>query len=162
MKIWYGVTHVDRLLGVFSAPEVREEVALYIDRKKERRTSRGALEKLTEIVDGRPRITENVPFRVHLDGAERAHAVSAYHRSRESLEESRRHLLDRFELVDVVRQVVGVGSVGMRVYLALLEGRGGDDPLFLQLKEAGPSVYEPIVTVSKHANHGEWVVWTNG
>lgn len=51
--------------------------------------------------------------------------------------------MDKFTFVDVVRQVVGVGSVGMEVYLVLLQGRGPDDPLFLQIKQAGPSVYEP-------------------
>lgn len=71
---------------------------------------------------------------------------------------SLQHLLDQFELVDVVRQVVGVGSVGMRVYLLLLEGPDGDDPLFLQMKQAGPSVYARHVAASRHTNHGQRVV----
>jgi uncharacterized protein (DUF2252 family) len=58
----------------------------------------------------------------------------------------------------VVRQVVGVGSVGMRVYLVLLEGRGGDDPLFLQVKQAGPSVYEAHIRASRYDNHGARVI----
>jgi uncharacterized protein (DUF2252 family) len=57
-----------------------------------------------------------------------------------TLQEDRRSLFGRFTEVDVVRQVVGVGSVGMQVYLVLLEGRSGADPLFLQVKQAGPSV----------------------
>ena len=67
-------------------------------------------------------------------------------------------LFDRFTEPDVVRQVVGVGSVGMRVYLVLLEGRSGVDPLFLQCKQAGPSVYEAHLGPSVHATHGERVV----
>ena len=68
-------------------------------------------------------------------------AIFAAHRA--SLPEYRRRLLDRFSLVDAVRQVVGVGSVGMRVFLVLLTGRDASDPLFLQIKQAGASVYEP-------------------
>ncbi|MCM8596363.1 DUF2252 family protein, partial [Accumulibacter sp.] len=70
----------------------------------------------------------------------------------------RRSLFDRFTLVDVVRQVVGVGSVGMRVYLVLLEGRSGDDPLFLQVKQAAASVYEAHTRRSRHDHHGERVI----
>ena len=58
----------------------------------------------------------------------------------------------------MVRQVVGVGSVGMRVYLVLLEGRSGADPLFLQVKQAGPSVYEPFTRPSRHDHHGARVI----
>jgi uncharacterized protein (DUF2252 family) len=67
-------------------------------------------------------------------------------------------LFDRFTEVDVVRQVVGVGSVGMQVYLVLFEGRSGDDPLFLQVKQAGPSVYEAHLRPSAHDNHGARVI----
>ena len=159
LDVWYDATHVDRFLDVFTEPEVRERVAARIQKQRGKRTSRGALEKLSELVDGKPRITENVPFRVHLGDAERAAVSAAFEGYRDSLDEDTRHLLDRFTLVDVVRQVVGVGSVGMRVYLALLEGRGGDDPLLLQLKQAGASVYEPFVgEPSRHANHGQRVV----
>jgi uncharacterized protein (DUF2252 family) len=83
------------------------------------------------------------------------HLLAGY---RLTLPEYRRSLFDRFTVVDVVRQVVGVGSVGMRVYLILLEGRTGADPLFLQAKQAGPSVYEAHTQVSRHGNHGERVI----
>ena len=75
-----------------------------------------------------------------------------------TLQEDRRSLFDRFTAVDVVRQVVGVGSVGMQVYLVLLEGRTGADPLFLQVKQAGSSVYEAHTGPSRHGNHGARVV----
>lgn len=158
LEIWYDLTHVKRLLDSFTEPEVREAVSRHIDKKALRRTSRGALHKLTENTVHGPRITESAPFRVHLNAAERSHALAAFAGYRSSLAEHRRHLLDRFELVDVVRQVVGVGSVGMRVYLFLLEGRRGDDPLFLQLKQAGPSVYEEYLGASDLGNHGRRVV----
>ncbi|MEO6821067.1 MAG: DUF2252 family protein, partial [Candidatus Nanopelagicales bacterium] len=158
LEIWYDLTHVKRLLDAFTEPEVREVVSRHIDKKALRRTSRGALDKLTEKTPSGPRITESVPFRVHLDAAERAHALVAFDGYRDSLAEHRRHLLDRFRVVDVVRQVVGVGSVGMRVYLLLLEGRTGDDPLFLQLKQAAPSVYEKYLGASDLGNPGRRVV----
>ena len=158
LDTWYDITKVDRLLEAFTQPEWRKRAAVHIDRRSKRRTSQGALERLTEVVRGRPQITENGRFRVHLDDDERAHALRAFKRYRRTLDEHLQHLLDRFDIVDVVRQVVGVGSVGMRVYLLLLEGHGGDDPLFLQMKQAVPSVYERHVAPSRHTNHGQRVV----
>jgi hypothetical protein len=83
------------------------------------------------------------------------HLLAEY---RLTLQEDRRSLFDRFTEVDVVRQVVGVGSVGMQVFLVLLEGRSGADPLFLQVKQAGSSVYEAHTHPSRHDNHGARVV----
>lgn len=158
LDIWYDLVDVHRLLGVFTEPNAREKVSAYIGRQAQRRTSRGALEKLTETAGGRLRISDNPPFRVHLDADERAHALAAFEAYRMTLRESQRHLLDRFQLVDVVRQVVGVGSVGMRVYLVLLAGRNVGDPLFLQLKEATAAVYEKYTAPDPHSCHGERVV----
>jgi uncharacterized protein (DUF2252 family) len=67
-------------------------------------------------------------------------------------------VLEQFELVDVARKVVGVGSVGTRAFIALLLGRDGDDPLILQIKEAEASVMEEFLEPSEFANHGERVV----
>ena len=66
-----------------------------------------------------------------------------------TLEGDRRELLERFDVVDVARKVVGVGSVGTRCFIVLLLGRDSDDPLFLQIKEAGPSVLEPYLGRSR-------------
>ena len=94
-----------------------------------------------------------------LDDAEQGdivdHLIAGY---RLTLQEDRRKLFDRFILVDMVRQVVGVGSVGMVVYLALFEGSATNDPLFLQFKQAGPSVYEAHTYPSGHDNHGARVI----
>ena len=67
-------------------------------------------------------------------------------------------LLEEFELSDLARKVVGVGSVGTRAYIALMLGRDGQDPLFLQMKEAEASVLEEFLDPSEFANHGERVV----
>jgi uncharacterized protein (DUF2252 family) len=77
---------------------------------------------------------------------------------RDSLEFDRRVLLEQFKLVDLARKVVGVGSVGTRAWIALLIGREGQDPLFLQVKEAEASVLEEFLGPSEFANHGERVV----
>ena len=90
------------------------------------------------------------------DRIDRAIVEEVFAAYRASLPEERRYLLDRYSLVDVVRQVVGVGSVGMRVFLVLLEG-AADDLLFLQVKQAGPSVYEAFLEPSRYPNHGQRV-----
>jgi uncharacterized protein (DUF2252 family) len=77
---------------------------------------------------------------------------------RQTLEYDRRVLLEEFELTDIARKVVGVGSVGTRAWIALMLGRDGQDPLFLQLKEAEASVLEEFLGPSEFANHGERVV----
>jgi uncharacterized protein (DUF2252 family) len=158
LDIWYDGTHADKLIDYFE-PADRGRVSIHIEKKRERRTSRGAFAKLTTMAHGRPRITEDPPVRVTISDEEQAdlvdHLLAGY---RLTLQEDRRNLFDRFTEVDTVRQVVGVGSVGMRVYLVLLEGRSGADPLFLQVKQAGSSVYEAYTQPSRHGNHGERVI----
>ena len=79
-------------------------------------------------------------------------------RYRESLKGDRRHLFDSYRFVEMARKVVGVGSVGTRAWVLLMMGRDGQDPLFLQAKEAEASVLEPYVGESEFGNHGERVV----
>ncbi len=157
MEIWYDRVDVDRLLGHFT-PEWRAQVARLIERKGRRRTSRGAFDKLTAEVDGRRIIVEDPPKLTHVDVPDRLRIVAEVaDRYAESLREDPRHCLEQFRFVDVARQVVGVGSVGMRVHLFLLMDHSGE-PLFLQVKQAGPSVYERFLGPSVHANHGERVI----
>ncbi|MGH9090428.1 MAG: DUF2252 domain-containing protein [Acidimicrobiales bacterium] len=77
---------------------------------------------------------------------------------RDTLNDDRRRLIDRYRFVDLARKVVGVGSVGTRCWVSLLVGRDEGDPLFLQVKEAEGSVLEPYVGRSAYANHGQRVV----
>jgi uncharacterized protein (DUF2252 family) len=77
---------------------------------------------------------------------------------RATLPDDRRYLLERFQVVDMARKVVGVGSVGTRAFIVLLQGRDAQDPLFLQIKEATASVLEPYVRRSRYRQHGERVV----
>jgi uncharacterized protein (DUF2252 family) len=158
LDIWYDGIRVDRLVGFFQ-PADQGRVSVHIEKKRERRTSRGAFAKLTTMAHGRPRITQDPPIRVGIADAEQEnlvdHLLTEY---RETLQDDRQVLFDRFTPTDIVRQVVGVGSVGMLVYLVLLEGRSGDDPLFLQVKQAGPSVYEEHLRPSRWQNHGARVI----
>jgi uncharacterized protein (DUF2252 family) len=162
LEIWYDLVTVTDLLQLFE-PEERERLAARVRKRARRRTSAGAAAKLTTMVDGQLRIVEDPPIRVRIDDASLAGsdvdlAVDVVQAYRDSLPYERRYLLDRFTVVDVVRQVVGVGSVGMLVFLVLLEGHGGGDPLFLQVKQAGPSVYEPYLGASPYPNHGQRVI----
>ncbi len=158
LDIWYDGTRFDRFIDHFE-PADRGQVKVQFEKGKHKRTSRGAFAKLTTERRGRPRITAEPPLRVTLDDAEQGdivdHLIASY---RLTLQEDRRKLFDRFLLVDVVRQVVGVGSVGMVVYLVLFEGSARGDPLFLQCKQAGPSVYEAHTYPSGHDNHGARVI----
>ena len=158
IDIWYDGMQAEHFVDFFE-PADRGDVNVVIERGKKKRTSRGAFAKLTTVAHGRPRITTEPPLRVTIDDAEQGAIVDdllgGY---RLTLQEDRRTLFDRFTPVDMVRQVVGVGSVGMVVYLVLLEGRSGADPLFLQCKQAGPSVYESHTYPSAHDNHGARVI----
>ena len=158
LDIWYDGMCVDKLVSYYE-PADRGRISIHIEKKRERRTSRGAFAKLTTMAHGRPRISTDPPIRVTISDREQAdlvdHLLAEY---RLTLQEDRRVLFDRFTEVDTVRQVVGVGSVGMQVYLVLLEGRSGDDPLFLQVKQAGPSVYEQHIEPSAYDNHGARVI----
>jgi uncharacterized protein (DUF2252 family) len=158
LEIWYDGTRADRLVSYFE-PADRGRVTIHIEKKRRTRTSRGAFAKLTKVSNGRPRITEDPPIRTTISDGEQATLVDELLAGyRLTLQEDRRVLFDRFTEVDTVRQVVGVGSVGMRVYLVLLEGRTGTDPLFLQVKQAGPSVYEAHLQPSAHRGHGARVI----
>jgi uncharacterized protein (DUF2252 family) len=162
LAVWYDVITHQELLRLFK-PENREKAARRLSKEANRRTSAGAARKLVRSVDGHLQIVEDPPTRIRLasvrEEPEIAAAVEAvlqgYH---DSLPYERRYLLDRFSVVDTARQVVGVGSVGMQVYLVLLEGRNGADPLFLQVKQAGPSVYQEYLGPSPYAGHGQRVV----
>ena len=116
------------------------------------------LPKITTLTDGRRRITDHPPIITHPDEIDLGSLTAALADYRASLQEDRRVLLDRYQIVDVALKVVGVGSVGLGAFVALLEGGSDADPLFLQAKEAEASVFERFTGASPHATHGERVV----
>jgi uncharacterized protein (DUF2252 family) len=136
--------------------------------KAHTRDSLQALSKLAERVDGKYRIVSQPPIVVPvrefgdtygMSGDEAQQTIREQLRSyRSTLQDDRRHLLERFEVIDVARKVVGVGSVGTRAFIALLQGRDEQDPLFLQVKEATRSVLEDHLPKSKFKQPGERVV----
>jgi uncharacterized protein (DUF2252 family) len=168
LDVWYARLDVDALLAQISKvakkrqmKAVRKNVA-----KAEKKNSLKAFDRLVHEVDGEPRIISDppliVPIRELLSSDQEEELeermlelLGSY---RDSLKGDRRHLFDSFRLVDVARKVVGVGSVGTRAWVLLMMGRDGQDPLFLQAKEAEASVLEPHVGASKFENHGERVV----
>jgi hypothetical protein len=120
------------------------------------------LSKLTHVVAGRQRFVEDAPLLVRLEntGHELDEVTAMIDSYRASLPDEIRTLFDRFRLVDVARKVVGVGSVGTRCWIGLLEGphHPAGDPLVLQVKEAQASVLEPYVGASQFPHHGVRVV----
>jgi uncharacterized protein (DUF2252 family) len=168
LDVWYAHIEIESVLQQFSsqikrAQVKRTEAAIA---KARTRDSMSAFSKLTERVNGRAEIVDQspliVPIRVLLSEAELAPWMDALHKMirvyRLSLEQDRRRLLEQFQLTDFARKVVGVGSVGTRAWIALFFGRDGQDPLFLQLKEAEASVLEEYVGKSQFRNHGQRVV----
>ncbi|MBO0844201.1 MAG: DUF2252 domain-containing protein [Nocardioides sp.] len=134
--------------------------------KARKRDSTQALGKLTRLVDGRRRIVSDPPLVVPVEElftdveSGEAYAVlqdlvASYGHS---LDANRRHLLHEYRLVQVARKVVGVGSVGTRVWILLMESDGGEDFLFLQAKEAQQSVLAAYAGHSPYDNQGERVV----
>lgn len=129
-----------------------------LDKQARKRSSRGAWKKMTIVKDGRRRISEDPPYRRH-DLKEFAGVLQeAIDNYLHSVPPRLASLLSRFDIVDVAQQVVGVGSVGMRIGLLLAEERATGDPLFFQIKQATASVYEPFLEPAKQTNHGARVV----
>src|SRR5829696_7502171 len=150
LEVWYSHVGEEDIRDLLSDTKNRKTTAKKLSktvRKARSRDSLQALSKLTRVVDGHRMINDDPPLMVRVpEGDEIRVQVNAILESyKRTLHEDRRHLLDRYRFVDVARKVVGVGSVGTRAYVVLLEGRDENDPLFLQVKEAGASVLENYV-----------------
>jgi uncharacterized protein (DUF2252 family) len=151
--------------------EVVREAARRAEKNLEKahtRDSVQALAKLGELVDGRYQIVSQPPVIVPARDLAATYGLSpdevmpALHEQfrayRATLQDDRRRLLEKFEIVDAARKVVGVGSVGTRAFIVLLQGRDEQDPLFLQVKEATASVLEAYLPKSRYRQHGARVV----
>jgi uncharacterized protein (DUF2252 family) len=145
-----------------------EKVAVQTTAKAHTRDSLQALSKLCEQSDGQYRIVSQPPVIVPARDLSATYGLSPdevmpaiqdqFRRYRATLQDDRRRLLERFEFVDAARKVVGVGSVGTRAFIILLQGRDTQDPLFLQIKEATASVLEGYLPKSRFRQHGQRVV----
>jgi uncharacterized protein (DUF2252 family) len=180
LEIWYAHLSEEELLQAVHSAAAKvsnskkeakrgEKRVQKITGKARTRDSLQALSKLGEVVDGKYRIVSQPPIVVPARDLEATYGLSAaevervlheqFRAYRATLRDDQRQLLERFELVDVARKVVGVGSVGTRAFIGLLQGRDQEDPLFLQVKEATASVLEGPLPKSRYRQHGERVVY---
>ncbi len=167
LDLWQQTIRVEDLQA--SAGVSPAELAQRLDRFEKRarkKTSLQAVGKLTEMVDGHYRIRSQPPVLFPLAEVPIGHDASvmeeaanrAFEEYKSTLDDARRQLIDRYNLIEVGFKVVGVGSAGTRCLILLLEGRDSSDVLFLQAKEAGPSVLEEHFGPSPYANHGQRIV----
>ena len=174
MEQWYYHVNVDTVLEVFeqSSKKGRKSAAKMV-KKAERHTHEQTLEKLTRIEDGQRRIISDPPLLVPVRDKEFEMYFSKEHVKKlseqgiekswreylASLPDERRYLLEQYQIIDIALRVGGIGSVGTRCMIVLLNGGTDDDALILQLKEAGPSVLEAYVdTKISYNSHAQRVV----
>ncbi|MBP3037575.1 DUF2252 domain-containing protein [Arthrobacter sp. zg-ZUI100] len=179
LDIWYARLSEDLLQTMLAGEASQKGKSAKKARKAEKaveksaakartRDSLQALSKLAEHVDGNYRIVSQPPIVVPLRELGDAFGMSAdevqqsLHEQlrsyRATLQADRRSLLERYQIIDAARKVVGVGSVGTRAFIVLLQGRDQEDPLFLQIKEATRSVLEDHLPRSRYAQPGQRVV----
>ena len=169
LDVWYAHADMDQLREQFES-QLQPRQRKVVDKglaKARTRDSMQEVDKLTQIVDGRPRIISDPPLLVPIDElmpkeTDRTAIEEQFGgligKYRRTLETDRRYLLEQYEFGDMARKVVGVGSVGTRCWIVLMLGRDDADPLFLQVKEAEASVLSRFVGASKFANEGQRVV----
>ncbi|MCF4137968.1 DUF2252 domain-containing protein [Streptomyces sp. Tue 6430] len=157
LAVWYEHIEADRLLPLIRSARRRRRAEASLTRAR-RRTGLQPLDRLTVVVDGRRRIVHDPPLLEPAGAPDSAALRKIFSDYRSTLSEERRLLLDRFRFADAARKVVGVGSVGTRCFVVLLTGRDTDDPLFLQLKEARPSVLEEHLPGGAYVHPGHRVV----
>ena len=168
LDVWYAHLDIEPAIGEFRSQvkAKRFKVAEDLLAKAHSSDSTKALGKLTTVVDGRRQIISDPPMIVPIElvfAEVQADVIYELLRTvlgkyRGTLQSDRRHLLDQFTLVQVARKVVGVGSVGTRAWILLMDAADGDEPLFLQAKEAQPSVLAEYAGRSQYDNQGERVV----
>jgi uncharacterized protein (DUF2252 family) len=159
LEAWYSKITLEDVLALAGKD------AEFIGRIKKRvadarrQTHEHIFQKITAPVRGLPRIVDEAPLLYHVDKSVVNERVIAtfFKQYRETLAEERRMLFNRFKVVDVALKVVGVGSVGTRCYVVLLLA-APDDPLFLQVKEARPSVLERYTGHAPVPHNGQRVV----
>jgi uncharacterized protein (DUF2252 family) len=157
LDVWYSRVDSQAVLKVFQHSG-NKSVAATFDKSRQR-NSLQALSKLARVTDGVLHIVDDPPLVSHVNDPGLSESLRRFLRGYHStIQEDRRTLLERFRFVDFASKVVGVGSVGTRCFIILLDGSHSDDPLFLQVKEAQASILEPHVGKSIYHNHGRRVV----
>ena len=168
LDVWYSRLTMGEIFEAFSDQLTKKDKksGKKFVRKAQKKDSLRAAQKLVEEVDGQYRIAAQPPLIVPLRdmAAEedperiRKEVTASWMAYLDSVPDHLESLLHRFRFIDMALKVVGVGSVGTRCYIVLLEGKDVDDPFFLQIKEAGTSVLEDHLPPSRYANHGQRVI----
>jgi uncharacterized protein (DUF2252 family) len=161
LELWYSTIREKDILAN-ATPDARVNAKKIIDKARQR-THLQVLDKLTDIVDEKNCFREDAPFIVRQTHTQTGTPIkkalaTSFAAYLSSLASDRVELLKQYLITDVARKVVGVGSVGTRCWIIFLTGKHGEDPLFLQLKEAQPSVLAPYCGASAYANEGHRVV----
>ena len=161
MELWYTTIKEEDIIA--RLPKEAQKGLKRITDKARKGTHMQVLSKLTDLVDDKYRLRDDAPFIVHetqtKNGRPLNEALGMFLDSYfDSLADDRKNLLKHYRIVDAARKVVGVGSVGTRCWIIFMTGSENDDPLFLQLKEAQPSVLDPYTAKSEYKNQGERVV----
>src|SRR5450631_94628 len=168
LDVWYAHLDIEPAIGQFRSGVNAKKLKAFekLMAKAHTRDSTQALGKLTTVAGGQRRIISTPPTIVPVEEVfadVQADAIYEQIRGvlgkyRRTLQSDRRHLLEQFTLVQVARKVVGVGSVGTRAWILLMDAGDGTEPLFLQAKEAQPSVLAEFCGRSQYTNQGERVV----
>ena len=168
LGVWYAHLDIEQAIGQFQSQlkAKRYKATAKMLAKAHTADSTKAQRKLTTVADGQRRIISDPPMIMPIEEVYadvQADAIYGEIRTvlgkyRRTLQSDRRHLLEQFTLVQVARKVVGVGSVGTRAWIVLMEAGDGIEPLFLQAKEAQPSVLAAYCGRSQYTNQGERVV----
>jgi uncharacterized protein (DUF2252 family) len=162
LEVWYSRLNTDQLAALQKPTKAGKKAV----KKAKGKDSERAARKLSEVVDGQRRIVHEpplvVPFRNFFEDSERDRIKQAmlelFGKYQDSLQGDRQHLLASYQLIDLAIKVVGVGSVGSRAFIALLQGHDENDLLFLQIKEAGKSALAQYGGMSWTRDPGRRVV----
>jgi len=161
LERWYERIDAQDLIALIESRQWKKRIQKQIAKESTRSVVEDDFPKLTDVENGKVRIKDNPPLIFHQaaqHAAEHRRVITeAFRRYRATLADDRKALMDHYEIKDVAAKVVGVGSVGTRCGILLMMA-GEDDPLFLQVKEARPSVLEPFAGKSVYTNHGQRVV----
>jgi len=161
LELWYSMLELDELMAGIKGHKLRERALKRLQKERAKSVAEDLFPKLVEEKGEIPIIKDQLPTIFHLKGHPpgnvQERVLEAFAAYRESLSHSYRSLLDRYEIRDAAIKVVGIGSVGTACWVLLLMA-GEGDPLFLQVKEARPSVLEPYAGASEFSNHGQRVV----
>jgi uncharacterized protein (DUF2252 family) len=169
LAVWYSRLDADEMRAEMSKQrDTRQAKAMgHAAAKARSKDSLKAFKRLTHVVDGERRIASDPPIVTPIrELIDESRARTAFEEEiqgliddyRQTLQPDRQQLLQSYRFVDIARKVVGVGSVGTRCWIVLMLGHDESDPLFLQVKEAGPSVLEGPLDGSSYENEGQRIV----